>query len=156
MLENPVECLEQSFSYEAEIVGQRISKELVSNGYDIIVTDDNKKDFIRMICETKMKNGIQDELTAFLRGFYLMIPPHFLSLFSVSEFQILVGGIPTIDLEQMKMYAQLSGFKKDSEQIIWLWEILTTFSQKELGALIFFLSGMFCELTELISCYRKY
>lgn len=142
MLENSVEGLEQSFTYETEIFGQKITRELVPDGYSKTVTDENKKEFVKSLCERKMKGEIQEELDAFLKGFYLIIPAGFLSLFSVSELQLLISGIPVIDIEEMKKYAKYIGYSETDPQIIWLWEIFGEFSQKELAAFVFFTSGM--------------
>jgi len=141
MMNNSVEGLEQNFTYESDIFGQKIIKELISNGYSTTVTDENKAEFIMNLCEIKTKREIQKELDAFLKGFNLIIPVDFLSLFTVSELQLLISGIPTIDVAEMKKYAKYIKYEESSPQIIWLWEIFSEFSQKELAAFVFFTSG---------------
>ena len=38
------------------------------------VTDDNKTDYIKLVCQMKMTGAIRKQLTAFLEGFYDIIP----------------------------------------------------------------------------------
>jgi len=141
MLENSVEGLEQSFTYETKILGQYITRELVPNGDDIIVDDQNKKDFVKRVCKMKLRDEIGEELAAFTRGFNLIIPSEFFSFFSPSEVQILIAGVPTIDFNELKATSTYSDYKASDNIITWLWEIVSEFSQKELASFVFFISG---------------
>jgi len=141
MLENSVEGLEQTFTYESKILGQYITKELVPGGYDLIVDDENKKDFVKRICKTKMRDEIGEELAAFTRGFHLIIPPEYLSFFSPSELQILIAGVPTIDVNELKTSSTYNSCSLSDPVIQWLWEIVAEFSQKELASFVFFITG---------------
>ena len=38
------------------------------------VTDQNKADYIRLVCQMKMTGAIRKQLAAFLEGFYDIIP----------------------------------------------------------------------------------
>ena len=38
------------------------------------VTDDNKTDYIKLVCQMKMTGAIRKQLGAFLEGFYDIIP----------------------------------------------------------------------------------
>ena len=69
MMSNSVEGLEQTFSYEIEVFGKKVTRELVPNGYEVTVTDENKQEFISKLCEAKVKGEIKEELKAFKRGF---------------------------------------------------------------------------------------
>lgn len=141
MIDNSIEDLQQPFTYEVDVMGHTYTRDLVPNGSDMIVTEDNKDAFITRLCEMKTGEEMSPELEAFLRGFDLIIPPSFLSVFSPSELQLLIAGVPIIDAQEMKAHASYIGFTEDSDQIKWLWEIFAEFSQKELGAFLFFISG---------------
>ena len=141
MLTNPVDELEQTFTYEQNILGQTVIKNLIPNGADTLVTDANKKEYFKKICEFKLKEEIQEELDAFLEGFYLIIPRGSLDVFGFSDLQLLISGEPTINLDQIKSNADYDGFGEDSQIIKWFWEILEDFSQADLSAFVFFVSG---------------
>lgn len=40
----------------------------------IQVTDENKQDYIKLVCQMKMTGAIRKQLSAFLEGFYDIIP----------------------------------------------------------------------------------
>ncbi len=142
MLSNPMdEEIEQSFVYENTLLGRKITQELVPNGYETLITPDTKQDFVRKLTEFKMKKEIKQELEAFLKGFHLIIPSSWLILSSPSELQSLISGDAILNVEEMKLHAQYSGYTQDSQLIKWLWEILQDFSQKELATFLFFVSG---------------
>ena len=42
--------------------------------YIIQVTDENKQDYIKLVCQMKMTGAIRKQLSAFLEGFYDIIP----------------------------------------------------------------------------------
>lgn len=141
MLENQVDELEQTFTYEDKIFSHPMTKELIPHGSEALVTDANKKDFFKRICEYKLKEEIQEGLSAFLEGFYLIIKPEWFEIFTVSDLNLLISGVPSIDLKEIKKDVQYSGWDEDSDTIKWFWEILEEFSEKDLGAFVFFVSG---------------
>ncbi len=79
MLENNVEDISATFTYETEIFSQRVIQELCEGGYEIEVTEENKKDYIKKVCEAKMTKEIQKQTQAFLKGFRTILPTEFLS-----------------------------------------------------------------------------
>ena len=106
------------------------------------MTDENKEEFVDRICEMKTRGEFNEELEAFLRGFNLIVPSCLVSMFSPSELQLLIAGESSINVGEMKQYAKYGGgYNKDDEVIKWLWEIFEEFSQKELTAFIFFVTG---------------
>lgn len=144
MLNNSPEGLDQDFTYETEAFGYRTIRELIANGYNISVTDANKREFVNRICEIKMKGDVQEEIIAFLQGFYLMIPADFLQGLFPSELQLLISGPSTIDVNQMKATAKYSSYTINDNVIKWLWEVLFSFNQTELSAFVLFVTGISC------------
>jgi len=138
---NSVEGLEQPFVYENTFFGKKITKELILNGYEIMVTPETKQDFVEKVSNFKMHNEIKEELKAFLKGFHLILPSNWLSFFTSSELQSLISGDTLINAQELKEYSRYQGYTKDSELILWLWEILQEFSQKDLSSFLFFVSG---------------
>jgi len=141
IIENNVEGLELSFSYEVEILGERVTRELVKDGNETILTEENKLEFVKRICQMKMKEEMNEGLEAFLKGFHSIIPADLLTSFSTTELQILISGTPIVNLEEIKEHAVYNGYTKDCQVILWFWEILADFSPKEWSALLFFITG---------------
>ena len=143
ILENPVEDLEQSFIFQSEYFGQKIDKELVLNGNKFVMNEDNKKAFVKKVCEFKMRDEISEEIKAFNRGFHIIISPNFLQFLEVEELDLLIRGISSIDVAEMKTHASMRNFAEtDSELISWIWDVLGEFSPKDLTAFLMFISGM--------------
>ena len=122
-------------------MGQKYTSELVPEGSDIIIDEENKLEYVKRIGQMKMKEEINEEIEAFIRGFHLIIPAEFLDIFSPSELQLLIAGVPTIDLAEIKKHASYIGYCVTSQIIIRLWDILEEFTQKELAAFVLFISG---------------
>jgi len=140
-LENDVDNLQSTFTYETQIFGQSVTKELVENGFEIEVTEKNKKEYVMKVCEALMTKEIEPQIAAFLKGFRAIIPMRFLAYLSPSDLELLISGTPTIDLEDWKTHCQYEYVDKDSNLIKWFWEIVSEFTQEELGSLLFFISG---------------
>ena len=141
ILENEVEDLDLVFTHETEVLGERMTLELLEGGFDTILTETNKKDYVKKVCEERMTKEIEQSIKAFLKGFRLIIPRKFLSHLSTSELEILIAGASSIDLEDMKKHAVYNGYNASSQIEKWLWEILEEFKQEELAAFLFFVSG---------------
>lgn len=123
------------------MLNELVTKGLIPNGSEVLLTENNKKEFVEKICEMKMKVEIQEELEAFIKGFHMIIPPEWLEQFSPYELQMLIAGNPTVDIEELKKTALYYKYKADDDIVRWMWEILEEFNEKERGAFIFFISG---------------
>uniref|UniRef100_A0A3B0MHT7 HECT-type E3 ubiquitin transferase n=1 Tax=Theileria annulata TaxID=5874 RepID=A0A3B0MHT7_THEAN len=133
--------LELYFSTEIDEFGKVKIIDLVPNGRNILVTDENKHKYIQLLCRHKVTNGIKEQLDAFMQGFRELISPELISIFDDRELELLISGIPIIDLENMKQNVEYINYTEESLQIIWLWEILSEFDQSHLAAFLQFVTG---------------
>ena len=141
LLDNKVDGLDLTFTYETYYFDEKITKELIPGGRDIVVTEENKHEFVMRLCETKMINEIKPQIQAFLKGFRSVIPRAKLEQFSPSELEIMISGPQQIDINDMKANTIYSEISNDHQLIVWFWEILEEFSQEELSSFLFFLTG---------------
>ena len=56
------------------------------------VTEENKTDYVRLVCQMKMTGAIRKQLGAFLEGFYDIIPRRLISIFNEQELELLLSG----------------------------------------------------------------
>lgn len=140
MLDNDVDDLYLTFSYDLDACGQRHLVELVPDGANIFVTNANKKIYVKLLCLTKMREEMSDEIDAFLRGFNTLISASDLAYFTPSEIETIIAGRSTIDVQDMKKYANL-GYGYSDEYLSWFWEVLEEFSESERSAFLYFVSG---------------
>ena len=61
-MENNIEGLDQPFTYDIEILGQKYTSELVPEGSDIIIDEENKLEYVKRIGQMKMKEEINEEI----------------------------------------------------------------------------------------------
>ena len=141
ILENDVADLCLDFSYETQILGHTVTKELVPDGFSVEVDDTNKKQYVVALCEALMTKEIENQLEAFLRGFRAVLPARFLAHLSPSDLGLLISGTPIIDLEDMKMNCRYEYFEEDTDVAVWFWQVVSEFNQEGLASLIYFVSG---------------
>ena len=80
-----------------------------------------------------MTVAIRKQLAAFLEGFYSVIPRRLISIFNEQELELLLSGLPTIDIEDLKANTEYHKYQANSLQIVWFWRALRSFDQVTLN-----------------------
>lgn len=135
------EVCECYFSYEEEHFGTVITKELIPDGKQIRVTEQNKGDYVKRICSMKMTDGIQPQITAFLAGLYSLIPQSLLGLFDARELELVIAGIQEIDVSDLREHTEYQGYGRDAPAIRWFWEVVEDMAPQERALLLQFVTG---------------
>lgn len=138
---NESELHEYYFAYEEEEFGRHKVKELVPDGRTKRVTEENKMDYIKLLCHMKMTKNIQAQITAFKQGFHEFIPIDLISIFDSKELELLISGLPEVDLEDLKINTDYHNYTENSQVIKWLWEVLYEFSHEERAEFLQFVHG---------------
>ncbi len=60
--------------------------------------------------------SIRQQLNKFLEGFNDLIPTKLISIFNEQELELLISGLPTIDVDDMQANTDYRGYNKDSPQ----------------------------------------
>jgi len=154
ILENNVEDLFLTQTHEMEFLGERITFELKEKGSEMALDNENKKDYVRKVCEQRLSKLIEKQLEAFLGGFHAILPKHLISYLSPSELEVMIAGSPKIDLQEMKEYAILCNYNENNKVVGWFWEVLGEFDQNKLAAFYYFISGIW-EVGELVLIFLK-
>jgi len=81
-----------SVSDENEVTGERTEIDLIPNGQNVAVTDQNKFRYIYMVADFRLNRRIKAQADAFVRGFWEVIPQKWLSIFNEREMQMLISG----------------------------------------------------------------
>lgn len=97
---------------------------------------------MKKFCEALMAKEIEVQVQAFLKGFRSIISTSFTSHLSSSEFELIITGVQTIDVEEMQRTCSYQDLSATSDLSKWFWEILKDFTQAELSSFIYFLSGI--------------
>ncbi|XP_071979940.1 E3 ubiquitin-protein ligase HUWE1 isoform X6 [Engystomops pustulosus] len=143
LLENDVSTLgyDLTFSTEVQEFGVCEVRDLKPNGANILVTEDNKKEYVHLVCQMKMTGAIRKQLAAFLEGFYEIIPKRLISIFTEQELELLISGLPTIDIDDLKSNTEYHKYQSNSIQIQWFWRALRSFDQADRAKFLQFVTG---------------
>ena len=133
--------LELTFSAEAQIFGRMEVVDLVPGGRNLAVTDENKGEYVRLVATHRMTNSIRAQIDAFLDGFYDLVPPELITLFSPTELELLICGLPDIDLDDLRANTEYQGFQPADASVQHLWEALRGFSRQDRALFLQFVTG---------------
>jgi E3 ubiquitin-protein ligase HUWE1 len=106
-----------TFSTEVQEFGVTEARDLKPNGANIPVTEENKMEYIRLVCQMKMTGAIRKQLNAFLEGFYDIIPKRLISIFNEQELELLISGLPNIDIDDLKANSEYHKYQPTSLQV---------------------------------------
>ncbi|XP_067638187.1 E3 ubiquitin-protein ligase HUWE1 isoform X2 [Eurosta solidaginis] len=143
LMKNDISTLgcELTFSTEIQEFGVTQVRDLIPNGRNIVVTEENKFEYVQLVCQLKMSGSIRQQLDAFLEGFYDIIPKHLISIFNEQELELLISGLPDIDIEDLRANTEYHKYTSKSLQIQWFWRALRSFDQADRAKFLQFVTG---------------
>lgn len=143
IMENSIEnVLDLTFSTEVEEFGQQKIVDLKPTGRHIIVTDATKNEYVQLIVEERLITAIKEQINAFLSGFHDIVPRELVGIFSEKELELLISGVPDIDIDDWKNNTDYRGFSSVSPQVLWFWRTVRSFTQEERAKLLQFTTGI--------------
>ncbi|KAF9976767.1 hypothetical protein BGZ73_007902 [Actinomortierella ambigua] len=142
MLENDItDIVDETFSVETDDFGNTKVVDLKPNGRNIPVTEENKHEYVKLITEQKLTLAIKDQIHSFLQGFHEIIPAQLISIFNEQELELLISGLPDIDIDEWKNNAEYHNYSSSSPAIQWFWRAVRSFDQTERAKLLQFVTG---------------
>ncbi|XP_053314970.1 E3 ubiquitin-protein ligase HACE1 isoform X2 [Spea bombifrons] len=134
--------LELTFSVETDVFGAMEEVPLKPGGASILVTQENKAEYVQLVTELRMTRAIQPQINWFLQGFHMFIPPSLIQLFDEFELELLLSGMPEIDVNDwIRNTEYTSGYERDDQVIQWFWEVVQELTQEERVLLLQFVTG---------------
>ncbi|KAM5326426.1 E3 ubiquitin-protein ligase HACE1 isoform 7-T7 [Glossophaga mutica] len=134
--------LELTFSVETDVFGAMEEVPLKPGGESILVTQNNKAEYVQLVTELRMTRAIQPQINAFLQGFHMFIPPSLIQLFDEFELELLLSGMPEIDVSDwIKNTEYTSGYEREDPVIQWFWEVVDDITPEERVLLLQFVTG---------------
>jgi ubiquitin-protein ligase E3 C len=126
-----VEDLELNFALTVEEFDQTRTIELKPGGKDILVTNDNKIEYIHLLSDFKLNKQINEQVIAFRNGISNIINLDIVRLFNFNELQTLVSGCEdTIDVNDWKQFTVYSGsYTYDHPVIENFWQVVESLSE---------------------------
>lgn len=132
---------DETFSMDVDEFGVKKTIDLKENGRNIEVTEENKAEYVRLVTEQRLTVAIRQQIDAFLSGLHDVIPASLLSIFNEQELELLISGMPDIDIDDWKNNTEYQNYNPSSPQIQWFWRAVRSFSQEERAKLLQFVTG---------------
>lgn len=133
--------LENSFLDEFDFFGEMKTKILCKDGDSIQVTEENKLDYIKLLCEFRLKGRVEDQLKSFNYGLNEIISKEALAVFDERELELLIGGISDIDVEDWQEHTEYRGYVATDEVVQWFWKALKSWPVEKRSRLLQFATG---------------
>ncbi|OCT76956.1 NEDD4-like E3 ubiquitin-protein ligase WWP1 isoform X1 [Xenopus laevis] len=139
---NIEECnLEMYFSVDMEILGKITSHDLKPEGSNILVTEENKEEYIGLMAEWRFSRGVEEQTKAFLDGFNAVVPLQWLQYFDEKELEVMLCGMQEVDLSDWQRNTVYRHYTRNSKQIIWFWQFVKEMDNEVRLRLMQFVTG---------------
>jgi len=133
--------LELTFSIEHHSFGGLQTIDLIPNGRNIKVTEESKEKYVSLVCQHRMTTSIESQIKAFLEGFNEMIKPELISIFTAKELELLISGLPDIDVFDLKKNTDYQGYRPTDKEVEWFWNVMTSLTRSQKAAFLQFVTG---------------
>ncbi|KAK8146944.1 NEDD4 E3 ubiquitin-protein ligase [Beauveria asiatica] len=143
MLDNDISggILEQTFSTEDERFGVLTTEDLIPDGRNIDVTNENKKQYVDLMVKWRIEKRIAEQFQAFKEGFHELIPIDLINVFDERELELLIGGIAEIDVDDWKKHTDYRGYTESDEVIQNFWKTVRSWDGEQKSRLLQFTTG---------------
>ncbi|KAK3955173.1 hypothetical protein QBC32DRAFT_367938 [Pseudoneurospora amorphoporcata] len=142
MLDNDItDVLDATFSTEDERFGVITEEDLIPNGRNIAVTNENKKEYVDLMVKWRIEKRIEQQFQAFKEGFHELIPQDLINVFDERELELLIGGIAEIDVDDWKKHTDYRGYTESDEVIQFFWKTVRSWDGEQKSRLLQFTTG---------------
>ncbi|XP_029447467.1 NEDD4-like E3 ubiquitin-protein ligase WWP1 isoform X3 [Rhinatrema bivittatum] len=139
---NIEECgLEMYFAVDMEILGKVTSHDLKLEGSNILVTEENKEEYIGLMAEWRFSRGVEEQTKAFLDGFNEVVPLQWLQYFDEKELEVMLCGMQEVDLSDWQRNTVYRHYTRNSKQMIWFWQFVKEMDNEVRLRLMQFVTG---------------
>ena len=130
-----------TYSVNHDDLGQIQTVDLIENGRNVEVTEKNKFDYVQRLCSFKLYESIKLQIEALLKGFYNIIPQNLISIFNHRELELVISGMPTINIQDWKNNTIYENYNEESNVIKYFWKIIESFDNDERAEFLQFVTG---------------
>ncbi|OAP58171.1 E3 ubiquitin-protein ligase HUWE1 [Fonsecaea erecta] len=142
ILENDItDVITEDFSVVEEQFGEEKIVDLIPNGRNIPVTEENKRDYVNAQVRYRLTTSVKDQLENFVKGFHDIIPAELIAIFDEQELELLISGLPEIDVDDWRAHTEYHNYTANSPQVTWFWRIVRGMSNEERAKLLQFVTG---------------
>lgn len=142
MQENDVTDLGYTFSADDEVFGRVEVHDLIENGRDVDVNNENKLHYIELIVQWRAIARVQQQVNAIKQGLFEVIHRPLLIVFNDRELEFLFCGVSEIDVVDWKDNTLYRRYSPSDQIIQWFWKIVESeFDNVKRAQLLQFATG---------------
>lgn len=142
MLENNVtDIIYETFSVDIDKSGEKQTIDLIPDGRNIYVSEENKREYVDHIVAYRLVDSVEPQLKQIAKGFNEIVPVEYIRDFTDQEMELLISGVPDIDIDEWKRNTMYVGYTPTSPQIKWFWVVVKSFTKEERAKLLQFCTG---------------
>ena len=125
-----------------DIFGVVHSKDVKPNASDIMVTNDNRYEFVDLYINYIFNDSVEMQFSAFAKGFNKLCAGNALDLFTPVELEFLLCGNPVLDFDELEQGTDYQdGYDSSSPTITYFWQVLREFDETEKKTFLKFATG---------------
>ncbi|XP_074851837.1 E3 ubiquitin-protein ligase NEDD4-like isoform X4 [Carettochelys insculpta] len=142
ILENDPTELDLMFCIDEENFGQTYQVDLKPNGSEIMVTNENKREYIDLVIQWRFVNRVQKQMNAFLEGFTELLPTDLIKIFDENELELLMCGLGDVDVNDWRQHTiYKNGYCPNHPVIQWFWKAVLLMDAEKRIRLLQFVTG---------------
>ncbi|XP_073536977.1 E3 ubiquitin-protein ligase NEDD4-like isoform X6 [Phyllobates terribilis] len=142
ILENDPTELDLRFCIDEENFGQTYQVDLKPNGSEMVVTNDNKREYIDLVIQWRFVNRVQKQMNAFLEGFTELIPIDLIKIFDENELELLMCGLGDVDVNDWRQHTLYKNSYCPNHPVIqWYWKAVLLMDAEKRIRLLQFVTG---------------
>jgi len=133
--------------HEQKGEGFKKSIELIKGGEQVKVTRKNIEKYTELYAQYKLRDAAKELTDKMLEGIFEVVPKAAIRIFSDQELDLLLCGLPKIDVDDWRKWSRYSGASKDqpltemSQLSVWFWEFVCSREEAERALLLKFCTG---------------
>ena len=138
-----VEDLELTFSTTQRGIFGEVEVDFAPFDRTVEVTGANVKQYVELFAHQRMTGSIRAQIDSVVEGFHELVDADLLAQFnfSSSELELLISGMPSIDLVDLEANTTYKNCRKDDTMIKWFWDALRSFPEEDLAKFLSFVTG---------------
>jgi len=134
-------CLYFSVSYESNF-GENKTVELRKNGENILVDNQNKKEYIQLYQDYILNSSISKQWNPFFKGFRMVCDSDILKFVRPEELESLICGVEDLDFSELQNVANYDGgYSEEDTTIKNFWRVLNELSNENKKKFLSFTTG---------------
>ncbi|XP_072848984.2 E3 ubiquitin-protein ligase NEDD4-like isoform X4 [Pogona vitticeps] len=142
ILENDPTELDLMFCIDEENFGQTYQVDLKPNGSEVMVTNENKREYIDLVIQWRFVNRVQKQMNAFMEGFTELLPLDLIKIFDENELELLMCGLGDVDVNDWRQHTiYKNGYCPNHPVIQWFWKAVLLMDAEKRIRLLQFVTG---------------